>query len=69
MNTYARVSQINGADTVVEIITPPTIDGVQLPIGEMFTPEFVAGLIDVTDVSPQPEQWWTYNGTTFAAPQ
>lgn len=68
MSTYARLELINGIDTVVEIIEPPVVDGKQLPISGLFTAEFVATLTDITSVTPQPAQWWTYDGTNFSAP-
>jgi hypothetical protein len=72
MNVYARLQEINSLDTVVEIIVPPTIDDAQVPIDEMFTPEFVAALVDVTSADPRPAQWWTASETngvwTFEPP-
>ena len=55
MNTYARIE--NG--TVMELFETVSIDGL-----------FNAALvwIDVTNASPQPQQNWTYDGSTFKAP-
>ncbi|SAL25753.1 Caudovirales tail fiber assembly protein [Caballeronia turbans] len=65
MKTYARIE----AGVVMEIIAPMADDeGHDIPIEERFTPEFVATLVDVTDATPMPEQRWTYDGATFAAP-
>jgi hypothetical protein len=55
---YARITD----NKVVETFTPPT--GVD--ISECFTPELVAQFIECpSDV----EQKYTYNGTTFTAPE
>lgn len=65
MKTYAHVQ--NGS--VIEIIEP-YIDpsGNEVPIEERYIAEFVAQMVDITDVSPKPEQRWTYDGATFSAP-
>lgn len=54
---------------VVEII-PPYVnpDGRDIPIEERYTADFVARMVDITDMDPQPVQGWTYDGTTLAAP-
>lgn len=69
MHAYA---QIQGG-VVMEIIQPLTaLDGTEIPIGQRFTPEFVATLVDVTNISPMPACWWTAteaNGSwEFTAP-
>ena len=61
MNIYARVE-----DGVVMEIIPPREDG--LEIEKRFHPDFVATLVDITDVSPAPDQRWTYDGETFSPP-
>lgn len=62
MSTYANI--MHGA--VAEIITPPA------PIAECYSPAFVAGLVDVSAVTPAPQPGWTATETagawTFAAP-
>ena len=62
MSTYAHI--VSGV--VVEIITPSA------PVGQCYTAAFVATLVDVTAVSPQPQPGWTATETagvwTFAAP-
>lgn len=80
MHTYVRIE--NGA--VAEIIEPMTYDinsppgceytynaGDEVPVGQRFVPEFVATLIDVTNVTPQPQYGWTATQSgeawTFAA--
>lgn len=73
--TYARIE----SDRVIEMIFPATYDadsadgqdpaykaGDDIPIERRFTPEFVATLVDITDLSPAPEEGWTYDGSTFA---
>lgn len=65
MNTYARIE--NGA--VREIILPLlNDDGVEWPVAERFTPEFVTQLVDATSFSPMPIEGWSYDGATFAPP-
>lgn len=65
MQTYARIQN----DVVAEIIGPLTDeDGNEIPIAERFTPQVVITLVDITDLDPQPQQWWTYDGTNFAPP-
>jgi hypothetical protein len=64
MKTYARI--VSGA--VFEIIDPVSdASGNEVPIDERFTPEFVATLVDITDVSPRPDQHWsaTQSGQTW----
>lgn len=62
--TYARVQ-----DSVVQEIIQGVVDesGNELPIEECFTPEIVAMLVDVTDLSPMPGERWTYDGSVFTA--
>ncbi|WP_250538168.1 MULTISPECIES: tail fiber assembly protein [unclassified Caballeronia] len=65
MRIYARLQ----GNLVVEIIDPLTdAEGQEVPIDERYTQELVSTLIDVTDVEPKPEQGWTFDGSTFAAP-
>lgn len=62
MNSYARID--NGV--VVEIIAPMTdSEGKEIPVAERFTVQFVATLVDISTVSPVPQEGWTYNGSTF----
>ena len=76
MKTYARI--YNGL--VAEIIEPATYtadvvvgdqvihaQGDEVAIEDRFTPDFVAALVDITDVVPEPKQGWTYDGNAFAA--
>ncbi|WP_250865602.1 tail fiber assembly protein [Caballeronia sp. INSB1] len=76
MKTYARIDD----GRVVEIISPASYGsdvldqsgnvvhhaGDEIAIEDRFTSEFVSTLIDVTDVTPVPEQGWIYDGSTFA---
>lgn len=55
---YARIQ--NGV--VFELFAPP--EGV--PIEECFHADM--DWVDITDVSPQPQPNWTYDGTNFARP-
>lgn len=65
MNTYARID--NGF--VVEIIGPVTNEsGIEIPITDRYTSEFVASLVNVTSITPQPQIGWSYVAGVFAAP-
>ena len=68
MKTYARID--NGM--VVEIILPWT-DGegtqVDIPIEERFPAEFIATLIDITDLDPKPLERWSYADGVFSPPE
>jgi hypothetical protein len=51
MRTYANIE--NGY--IIEIIAPRVDDdGAEIPIDQRYHPDFVAKLIDITDVTPQP---------------
>jgi hypothetical protein len=65
MRTHALIE-----DGKVSEIIPPYVnpDGVDVPIEERYTPNMVAQMVDITDMDPQPQQQWTYDGVTFAAP-
>lgn len=65
MKTYAYVY----LGVVREIIPPLVIDGVDIPIEERYHPDFVAQCVDITDLSPQPAEWWLYDGETFSPPE
>ncbi|OWT69201.1 MULTISPECIES: hypothetical protein [unclassified Achromobacter] len=65
MHYYAYV--IDGV--VIEIITPMTDEnGDEIPVEQRYHPDFVKELVDITNVSPRPEQSWTYDGATFLPP-
>ena len=61
---YARIED----KIVVEMIWPYIDDGYEWPIELRFPPEFVATLVDVTEIEPKPAASWTYDGSVFAAP-
>lgn len=65
MKYYALVE----LGVVVEII-PPYVnpDGRDIPIEERYTPDFVARMVDITGMDPQPVPGWTYDGVTLSAP-
>lgn len=63
MATYVRIEDVFGATVVVEVF-----NGTKTDIKKRYHPDFVATLIDVSGVSPSPDQWWTYDGTTFQPP-
>lgn len=60
MTQYARVV----AGQVFELFTPP--DGASLT--DCFHAEVAAQFVAVPAGDPTPQQGWTYDGTTFAAP-
>jgi hypothetical protein len=69
MKTYARIED----GLVAEIIKPMTDgDGVEIDVADRFTPEFISTLVDVTAVTPSPDQRWSAinsgDAWTFAAP-
>lgn len=76
MKTYARVD----SGVVQEIILPRTwgVDDVsdppkfmasdEQPIELRFTSDFVAQMVDVSNLSPMPESGWVYDGVTFSQP-
>ncbi|WP_157642079.1 hypothetical protein [Burkholderia ubonensis] len=64
MSVYAYI--VNGA--VYEVIQPAWEDGVEIPIDQRYTQQFVGACVDITDVAPQPKQGWRYDGKSFIAP-
>lgn len=65
MKTYARILD----DKVVEIIQPYAgPDGIEVPVEDRFTPELVATMVDITGVTPQPVEHWTYVDGIFEPP-
>ncbi|MEX3933257.1 hypothetical protein AB4Y32_15890 [Paraburkholderia phymatum] len=77
MKTYARIQQ----GIVAEIIPPMQYDadnpagialawklGDEVPIERRYTPDLVSTMVDITSVSPQPQQGWSYDGKVFTAP-
>lgn len=65
MRAYARID----SGIVVEIVDlEPNEAGEVVPIERKFTAEFVATLIEITDLDPKPGERWTYNGEAFAEP-
>ena len=65
MKTYALIVDNYVSQLVLPYVNP---DGVEVPIEERFTPDMVAMMVDITDMEPQPQPNWTYDGTTFSAP-
>lgn len=60
MNVYARVA----GGVVMELIS---LDA-SIPVANAFEASVVASLVNVTSVTPQPQQGWTYSGGVFSAP-
>jgi hypothetical protein len=62
MKTFARIYE--GA--VVELITPGlNLNETQYALEECFPEEIVAQCVDVTDLTPRPDQRWLYDGAGF----
>lgn len=62
MKVYARVE----SGVVTEIVTPPLdLQGNQYPLDVCFPAEFVDSCVEITGLDPQPDQRWTYDGSTF----
>ncbi|GJH14957.1 hypothetical protein CBA19CS22_00465 [Caballeronia novacaledonica] len=62
MKTYARIEE----GVVAEIIKPMVdAEGNEIPIEARFHPDFVAALVDITDISPQPKEQDRYDGAAF----
>lgn len=46
----------------------PSRIGEEIPIELRFPAALVATMVDITDLDPQPQLGWTFDGTVFAAP-
>lgn len=73
LNSYARLQSIAGLQTVVEIISDiENTDGTVAKVSDLYDPEFVVALINITGITPKPNTWWTATETngawTFLAP-
>lgn len=78
MKVYARTE----GGFVMEIVTPgvhqselpgwqegdPSRIGTQMPIEYQFGAEFASWCVEITGMDPQPQPYWTWDGTVFAAP-
>lgn len=54
---------------VMQIIQPFINDeGQEVPIDQVYSTAFVACCVDLTGISPQPMENWTYDGTAFHPP-
>lgn len=42
--------------------------GSEIDISDRYSPDFVAECVDISSVTPAPDQNWTYDGSVFAAP-
>lgn len=56
MKSYALVFS---SGIVGEVFIPTELDGVLYPVEELYTPEFISGLVDVTACVPFPEAGWS----------
>lgn len=45
----------------------PSRIGQEIPVSLRFVPEMVRNMVDITDVEPQPEYGWVYEGGSFLA--
>lgn len=65
MKIYAFIQR----GEVAEIIQPATWpDETEIDIKDRFTPEFVAQMVDITDLDPMPGLHWTYENGVFKEP-
>lgn len=65
MKKYAFIQ----GQKVAEIIGPVFDEaGEYVPIADRFAPDFVAAMVDITDLVPVPEAGWSYDGAAFHAP-
>lgn len=66
MKIYAFIQN----SEVAEIIPPATDqNGKEIDVKDRFAPAFVAEMVDITDVIPQPGLHWTYENGIFQAPK
>jgi len=66
MRSFARIE--NGA--VVEVINPLLYDdGSEIPIELRFPSHVLEALVDITEKSPMPAEFWTYDGVDFSPPR
>lgn len=51
-------------------VEPPFLAGDEVPIEQRYHPAFVADCIEITGLTPKPQQRWTYDKATntFSAP-
>jgi hypothetical protein len=73
IKTYVRLQQIAGQEVVVEIISDVEGEnGSVTPVSDLYSADFVASLVDVSDFDPQPSFWWAGTQTSgtwsFAPP-
>lgn len=40
----------------------------EFPIAELYEPSFVERMVDITDLDPQPEEGWLWDGNKFSPP-
>lgn len=66
MKIYAFIQR----GEVAEIILPATWpDGTEIDIHDRFSPEFVAQMVDITDLDPKLGLHWKYSGGEFTPPE
>ncbi len=65
MKTYAVI-----ADGLAFNIIPPFIndEGEEVPIEQIYSPDFRLTMVDITGLDPMPQIGWTFDGVNFAAP-
>lgn len=73
IKTYVRLQQIAGQEVVVEIISDVEGEnGSVTPVSDLYSADFVASLVDVSDFDPKPSFWWVGTQTSgtwsFAQP-
>ncbi len=65
MKTHAFIQNGEVAEIILPIAGP---DGKELDINDRFAPAFVAVMVDVTDLDPQPGLHWRYIDEVFTEP-
>lgn len=81
MKTYARVQDGIVVEVIDPMaydsdspvgIEPGWKSGDEIPIASRYHPFLLDGtisyMVDITNVSPRPECWWTYDGKLFSPP-
>jgi hypothetical protein len=65
LKVYARVE----GGVVQEVIQPlDDLDGVEYPIDQRYPAQVLEQLVEITGLTPQPDQGWTYENDVFKAP-
>jgi hypothetical protein len=66
MKIYAFIQSGEVAEIIQPVVGP---DDKEIDINDRFAPAFVAEMVDITDVTPQPGLHWKYSGGEFTPPE